>query len=85
MRKFLDYLAWFVLLGIFLWLVLKVAGVLNTPILIEYSPIFGAVYLAGWGMSKLSTAVRDVRGIKKEIRKLDVDFAKIRENCPALR
>ena len=36
--KFWDILAWIVLAGMVLWLILKVTGVINTPLLLEYSP-----------------------------------------------
>ena len=50
---------------IILWLILKVSGIIQTPLLIEYAPIFGAVYLAGWAMHKLDTAVDDVKDLKR--------------------
>ena len=61
----LDIIAWIVLAGILLWLVLKVFGVLNTPNLIESAPYFGIVYLAGWAMHKLETAVNEVSNLNK--------------------
>ena len=60
-----DLIAWLVLFLILLWLILKVTGIINTPILIEYAPYFGAVYLAGWAMHKLETAVSDVEKLNK--------------------
>jgi hypothetical protein len=72
-----DILAWIVLAGIFIWLILKVTGVINTPILLQYSPAFGAVYLAGWAMNKLSQASDDIRGLKRGFRHLDKQTDKI--------
>jgi hypothetical protein len=66
---FWDIIAWVVLAGIFIWLILKVSGIINTLIIIEYAPIFGAVYLAGWAMHKLDSAsddIKDLRGFAKE-------------------
>ena len=60
-----DVLAWVVLVGILVWLILKVTGVINTSILIEYAPYFGAVYLAGWQIHKLETVSEDVQELKK--------------------
>ena len=75
MRKrfdFWDILAWIVLGLIFLWLILKVLGIINTPVLIEYAPIFGAVYLTGWAMHKLEMVHEDVNELKR-FRKETVD------------
>jgi len=62
--NFWDILAWVVLAGIFIWLILKVSGIINTPALVELAPYFGAVYLVGWAMKKLDMAVEDVKGLK---------------------
>ena len=63
--KFWDTLAWIVLGLILLWLILKVFGIINTPDILTYAPYFGAVYLAGWAMKKLDTAVDDIKDLKK--------------------
>jgi hypothetical protein len=60
-----DVIAWIVLVGILVWLILKVFGLINTPILIEYAPYFGAVYLAGWQINKLTNVAREVGELKK--------------------
>ncbi|MAG02627.1 hypothetical protein CMI42_04790 [Candidatus Pacearchaeota archaeon] len=64
-RSFWDVIAWVVLILIVVWLILKLLGVINTPDWLEYSPIFGLVYLAGWGMHKLENISEDVRDLKK--------------------
>jgi len=63
--KIWDIIAWIVLAGILLWLILKTLGIINTPLWIEYAPIYGAVYLAGWQIHKLKTVASDVRELKK--------------------
>ena len=70
-QKVWDYLAWIVLAGILLWLILKVAGVIHTPEIISYSPIFGAVYLAGWAMHRLKAATDDIKEIKDDMGNLE--------------
>lgn len=62
--NFWDILAWIILIGIVLWLILKALGIINTPTIIEYSPIFGAVYLAGWAMHKLDKCAEEIHEIK---------------------
>ncbi len=63
--SFWDVLAWVVLAGILVWLLLKALGIINTPLLLEYAPYFGAVYLAGWQIHKLEMVAREVEGLKK--------------------
>lgn len=65
--SFWDVLAWVVLFLMFVWLVLKMLGIINTPVLLEYSPYFGAMYLAGWAMSVLVRATQDINGIKRNL------------------
>ncbi len=76
-----DIIAWVILAGIFIWLILKVSGLINTPVLIEYAPIFGAVYLAGWAMHKLDTASDDIKDLKKFARDTSSEVNKIKANC----
>jgi hypothetical protein len=78
---FWDVIAWIILFGIFVWLILKVLGIINTPLWIEYSPIFGAVYLAGWAMKKLDTAVDEIRYMKKFAYETSREINGIKENC----
>jgi len=79
--SFWDILAWIVLAFIIIWLILKVAGIINTPLLIEYAPYFGAVYLAGWAMKKLDTAVEDIKDLKRFNKETVNEINKIKNNC----
>jgi len=65
MRSFWDVLAWVALAGILLWVILKMLGIINTPLWLEYSPILAAVYLAGWQIHKLESVSSDVKDLKK--------------------
>jgi len=78
---FWDFLAWIVLGLILLWLVLKTTGVINTPDLITYAPYFGAVYLAGWAMKKLDTAVDEIKDLKKFKEDTIKEINKMRTVC----
>ena len=62
--SFWDVLAWIVLIGILIWVILKTLGIINTPLWLEYALIYGAVYLAGWQIHKLETVARDVKELK---------------------
>jgi len=76
-----DVIAWIVLAGILVWLILKVTGIINTPILLEYAPYFGAVYIAGWQINKLASVADDVKNLKdfKDGTIKQIHF--IKENC----
>ena len=80
-RSFWDILAWVALASIVVWLILKVLGIINTPLLLEFAPYFAAVYVAGWQVHKLHTVSEDVRDLKKfkneTIRKIN----HIESNC----
>ena len=79
--SFWDILAWIVLAGILLWLILKMLGIINTPILLEYAPYLGAIYLAGWHMHKLESVAEDVKELKvfKDETINQINFIKL--NC----
>jgi len=76
-----DALAWIALFWIFAWLVLKVFGDINTPSWLEYSPLFAAVYSAGWAMSKLETVSSDVKELKKFRYTTINEINSIKTNC----
>jgi hypothetical protein len=78
---FWDIIAWIVLFGIFVWVVLKVMGVINTPLIIEYASIFGAVYLAGWAMHKLDTTDDEIKDLKYFAKETANEINNIKSNC----
>jgi hypothetical protein len=93
-----DIIAWLALIGIGVWVLLKVFGVIKTPLFIEYALIGGAVYIAGWAMHKLDRATDDIKevthkldmatddikDVKNNLKTIEFDMVKIRMNCPAL-
>lgn len=79
--SFWDILAWVVLVLILLWLILKVTGVINTPVLIEYAPYFGAAYIAGWAMHKLDSVSDDVKSLKNFASATSREINNIKSNC----
>ena len=79
--SFWDILAWVALAGIALWLILKAFGIISTPVLIEYAPYFGAVYLAGWAMRKLEDVSSDVKDLKRFRSKTIDEINKLKMNC----
>lgn len=79
--NFWDALAWIVLGLILLWLILKTVGIINTPVLLEYAPVFGAVYIAGWAMHKLDSVAEDVKDLKKFKDNTIKEVNDIKLNC----
>ena len=79
--NFWDILAWIVLAGILLWLIFKTLGIINTPVLIEYAPYFGAVYLVGWQIHKLDSVASDVQELRKFKNKTIEELNNIKLNC----
>ena len=79
--NFWDSLAWIVLAGILIWLILKMLGIINTPVLVEYAPYLGAVYLAGWQIHKLDTVAKEVNGLKKFRSATINEIHELKLNC----
>ena len=59
-KNFWDILAWICLFGIVLWLILKVTGIINTSLLLEYAPLFGVAYILGLNIRKLNGVAKKV-------------------------
>lgn len=78
---FWDVLAWIILVGILIWIILKVTGIINTSPLLEYAPYFGIVYLVGWAMHKLDTATSDIKDVKSFNNETIKQINNIKEKC----
>jgi len=79
--NFWDILAWIVLGLILLWLILKTLGIINSPLWLEYAPIYGAVYIAGWQIHKLAIVAREVDGLKRFKDATINEINNIKTNC----
>lgn len=79
--SFWDVLAWLILFLILVWIILKAFGIINTPVSVEYTPYFGAIYLAGWAMKKLDTAVDDIKDLKRFTKDTVNEIHNIKTNC----
>jgi hypothetical protein len=76
-----DILAWFALASIIIWGILKVTGIINTPLLIEYYPLFAISYVFGWQMNKLNNVAKEVEGLKSFKNETIKQIHEIKENC----
>jgi len=79
-----DILAWIALIGLGVWLLLKILGIIQTPPWLEYAPLYGVIYIAGWAMHKLHIATDNIKEIRKDVKEIETDVNKIRVNCPIL-
>ncbi len=79
--SFWDIIAWVVLALILLWLILKTFGVINTFSLLEYAPIYGAIYLTGWQIHKLEIVASDVRELKRFKDLTIKEINNVKMNC----
>jgi len=79
--NFWDILAWVALGSIVLWTILKITGIINTPLLIEYYPILAASYAFGWQMHKLSNVAEDVGELKNFRSETIKQIHSVKENC----
>ncbi len=68
-ESFWDLMAWASLAMIFFWALAKSFGWINTPILIEMIPLFGAVFWAGRMFQQLEDSRKELSDHKNETRK----------------
>ena len=80
-RNFWDWLAYAALAYIFIWLILKVTGVINTPLWLTYSPLFGAAYVLGWQVHELKNVSTDVKDLKKFKNETLKEIQSVKLNC----
>ncbi len=76
-RNIFDKLVWICVAWIIIWLVLKVTGMMHTPLILEYSPAFAAVYIAGRAIQKLNHVDDTIRKIGTDFMIVQQDFRKL--------
>jgi len=76
-----DLLAWIALASIVIWLILKTLGIINTPLILEYAPIYAAVYIAGWHIHKLDSVARDTEKLNNFKNETVHQINEIKTNC----
>lgn len=64
-KKLSDILVWIALVVIIIWIILKITGIINSPLWIEYIPIYSAVYIAGWQINKLANVAEEVKNLNR--------------------
>ena len=72
----LDWVTFGVLFGIFVWLVLKTFGVINTPEWLLYAPLYGAIFAAGsfyYKMIGVSNKVVKLEGFVERFKSATVE------------
>ena len=79
--SFWDVLAWVALGMIIIWGLLKSMGIINTPLWLQYAPIWPAIYIAGWQIHKLEIVAQDVKELKKFKYKTIEEINNLKLNC----
>lgn len=79
--SFWDVLAWIALGIIIIWLILKMFGVINTPVWLEYVPIYSAIYILGRAMHKLDAGIDDVKELKRFSKETVNEINNLKINC----
>ena len=70
-REIWDILVYVALAVLIIWVVLKLSGVINTPVLVEIIPYISGGYILGRMFQKLETSVNEVKIIKSEVKIID--------------
>ena len=76
-----DIIAWLALAFIVVWLLLKTLGIINTPLWLEYSPLYAAAYIAGWQIHKLDSVAKEVHELKNFKNATINEISNIKTNC----
>jgi len=76
-----DILAWIALISIIIWVTLKIFGIINTPLWLEYAPIYSASYVAGWTVYKLSMMSDNIKDLKRFRGETISQINDIKLNC----
>lgn len=76
-----DVIAWLALAFIVLWLILKTFGIINTPLWLEYSPLYAAAYIAGWQIHKLDSVSRKVDELSRFKDATIEEIHNLKQNC----
>jgi len=76
-----DILAWIALASIVLWITLKILGIINTPLWLEYAPVYSASYVAGWMMHKLKIVHEEIHDLKNFKNETIKQIHSIKEDC----
>lgn len=75
--KVYDAIFWFSLASILLWVILKVLGYINTPILLEQYPTIGAIFGAGAFFQKVNDMERRLGKLEQESRLTHEDIHRL--------
>lgn len=69
-RSIWDILVYVALIVLVIWIILKLAGVINSPVIVEIIPYVSAAYVFGRMFQKVETTADDVEKINTEIREI---------------
>jgi len=70
-RNIWDTLVWVAIIVFLVWIILKLTGVIQSPVLVELIPYISGAYVVGRVFQKLETTLNDVETIKTEVKEID--------------
>jgi hypothetical protein len=79
--SFWDILAWIALASIIIWVTLKISGVINTPLWLEYAPVYSATYVAGWMIHQLKDNSGRLNNFERFKEETINEIHKLKLNC----
>ena len=77
----LDWITFGVLFGIFIWLVLKMVGIINTPEWLLYLPLVGVIFAVGAFYYRMVNVAYEVKGLKKFRNETIKEIHDMKINC----
>ncbi len=77
-RNFWWYLSWIAFAIVFLYFLLKILGIIHSPISIDLIALISAAFFVGRFVKKIDDMFKNVKIIKKDLQKLNTA-------CPVLK
>ena len=85
MAKIWDILSWIAFAIVFLYFLLKILGVLNSPVSIDVITLLSGAYLLGRHVKKIDIVVDDVEYLKKDVGHLKSGFNSLKKDINYLK
>jgi len=76
--KVYDWIFWMSLSVVFIWMVLKAIGIINTPEWQELVPLAGAIFAGGAFYQKVNTMEKKLEHIDKDTNQLKLDMSVVK-------
>lgn len=68
LNKFWDWMAYASVAIFTLWIILKMFGIIHSPLIVEFAPFLTMAFYAGWNIQKLNHLTNELKDFKIEVR-----------------